>query len=246
MNNKIEPFHFIDYEKIQDLLMFFNEEITLNFNVVLARKDKNGYRQHFMSEVVYNSNYTNKKEVVNIKRNMNYFLTINCKNDFQNSVMIRNADMVMFKLKLKQVVRWFTELYKEEDNKLVIVGDYKNIVVPVGEYKYIEFEPTVIMYDANTYKEGIRVYINSNSNFVDITIDKFMELYYIIDSMRMYECACILVNSLPIEYGENIFSINNEVNNGNPYGANYDSNRNNEIESKGKSKGNRSKNYFDK
>ena len=69
----------------------------------------------------------------------------------------------------------------------------------------IEFEPIICQYSDGTYKQGVRIYLNSNEVYVDLDIDRFMELYYIIDTMDMYQNAIILLNYIaPKVYGNNV------------------------------------------
>ena len=46
---------FTDYDRITDILMYLSNNITLNFNVVLSRKDKTGKRSFFHYETEYPS-----------------------------------------------------------------------------------------------------------------------------------------------------------------------------------------------
>ncbi|MCC8150814.1 MAG: hypothetical protein LIO96_05020, partial [Lachnospiraceae bacterium] len=44
---------FENYEKISDILLYFDKDISLRFNVRMARKNKKGSRKYFHSEVQY-------------------------------------------------------------------------------------------------------------------------------------------------------------------------------------------------
>ena len=63
---------FTDYDRITDILMYLSNTITLNFNVVLSRKDKTGKRSFFHYETEYPSKYLGVNTGRGIKRNMNF------------------------------------------------------------------------------------------------------------------------------------------------------------------------------
>ena len=67
---------FNEYEKVQDTLLFLGSSFVLKFNVVLASKDKFGNRKFFYHEYKYSSKYNDTGNVISVKRNMRYYLTI--------------------------------------------------------------------------------------------------------------------------------------------------------------------------
>ena len=204
--------HFTDYEKISDVLMFLAKDISLCFNVSLAyRKSQDGTRVHYHKEYSYNSKYIDKGNVVSIKRNFNYYLSIDIRDDFNNSVMITAANMIALRMKLKIVYNWLTSLFKYQDDKLIISGTWNENILYLNSTSSLKFEPTICMYSDNTYKAGVRIYINNESLFFDLDIDRFMELYYIIDNIDMYQNAIILLNYIaPKEYGTNLSYLNGD------------------------------------
>ena len=118
-------------------------------------------------------------------------------------------------MKLKIVYGWLTSLFKYQDDKLIISGTWNENILYLNEYSTIKFEPNICIYGDNTYKEGVRIYINDESLFFDLDIDRFMELYYIIDNMDMYQNAIILLNYIsPKEYGNNLSYLGNNPENG--------------------------------
>lgn len=195
---------FEDYEKITDTVMWFNKDITLNFVVSLANKDKNGNRSHFHKEWQYDSKYNNKDKVLSIKRNFGYYLVINMTQDKENSLLIRQQDMMMLKTNLKKVTK-FASLFKydEKHNKLQLSSAYNSIVCPIGRDRVIQFDPIVIIDDEGIKeeREGIRVSLTTSS-FFDISFDTFLEFYYIISTFNMYQAAITLLNYLPAEFGK--------------------------------------------
>lgn len=207
---KQDAIYFEDYDKITDTILWFSQDIFLRFTVSLASKAQDGTRRSHHQEFAYESKYDNVAVSRSIRRDINCYLSVEVKNDFFNSAMIRYQNMIMMKLKMDNVVQWFTTLFTMEDNKLVIVGNYKNEQVHLDYGKVLEFEPIVLQFDDGTFCEGVRMYVNSRDTYVDMPIDKFMAFYYIIDKFDMYQNAIILLNYIQRpEYGYNTFSMTN-------------------------------------
>ena len=226
---------FNDYDKLVDNLLWFSPEISLRFNVQLSVKNKDGNRQSFHQEYSYQSKFFDTSLSRQIRRNIDCYLSIDVKNDFNNSVSIRYQNMVMLKLKLQNVVQWFTKLFKIQDGQLCIIGKYKNEQISLDFGKCIEFEPIVITYDDGKYNEGIRMYVNSKNIWVDMDISKFMAFYYLIDTFDMYQNAIILINYLQRpDYGYNNFSLG-----GDPRDDGYDEFKNQKVD-----RGDGSKSFF--
>ena len=67
---------YTDYDRITDKLMFLSPTITLNFTVALSRKDKNGNRAHIHTDMEYASKFRDQNVARSIKRDINYYFTI--------------------------------------------------------------------------------------------------------------------------------------------------------------------------
>lgn len=186
---------FKDYDRISDDLMYFGSGVQLRFNVSLARKGSDGKRYHFLNAYKYNSKYDNYGKVVSVRRHFEYYLSIDVKDDFTASIMITARDILNVRMRLNQVYKWFTSsTFKiDRSKRLHVVGAPGTVKIRCTGDKYIEFEPTVITYDNNQQREGVRMYINSQSLYVDYNVDTFMEFMYLIGSINMYECASIMV-----------------------------------------------------
>lgn len=207
---KQQAIHFEDYDKISDTILWFSSEIFLRFTVSLAGKAQDGTRRSNHQEFAYESKYDNVAVSRSIRREINCYLSIEVKNDFYNSALIRYQNMIMLKLKMDNVVQWFTTLFSIEDDKLAIVGNYKNEQVHLDYGKVLEFEPIVLQFDDGTFCEGIRMYVNSRDTYVDMPIDKFMAFYYIIEKFDMYQNAIILLNYIQRpDFGYNTFAMTN-------------------------------------
>lgn len=233
-DKNMDAIHFIDYDKISDVLMYMDKDINLSFNVSLAYRTNNGNRNHFHKEYCYKSRYIDKDNVISLKRNFKYYLSIDVKDDFTNSVMINTTNILALRMRLKIVYNWFTTLFKYQDDKLIISGTWNDNILYLNQYSCLKFEPTVCMYEDGTYKEGVRIYINNDNLFFDMDIDRFMGFYYIIDSIDMYQAAITILNYIRPEYGTNITYLEN---------GNYINNFYNDDYKQEKNK--RSKGFFD-
>ena len=220
MSSVTTPLHFIDYERISDVIMYINKDVSLSFNVSLAYKRGDNTRGHFHKEYCYSSSkYIDKHNLVSIKRNFKYYLSIDIKDDFNNSIMINQCNIIALRMKLKIVYSWMTSLFKYKDNKLIISGSWNDNVLYLNQYGTIKFEPTICMYDDGTYKEGVRIFLNNEKLYFDMDIDRFMEFYYVIDIIDMYQCAITILNYLQPEFGKNISYINEDNSKGSSNGG---------------------------
>lgn len=188
---------FQDYDKIVDILMYLSKDITLNYNVILSKKSVSNERMFFHYETEYNSKYYGVDKGHTIKRNMTYFFTLDDKTNFLNSFIIRPQDVVLLLMGIEnKVLSWFigkTRIYSLIDQKLVITGKYSSFDYVQNENKYISIHPIVITYEDGTFKEGVRLYLNTDAMYADIDLDKFMGLYYTLKNTDMYSVACSMV-----------------------------------------------------
>lgn len=203
---------FSDYDKISDILLYLSNTITLNFNVILSRKDRNGNRSFFHYETEFGSKYIGTDKGRAIKRNMSFFFTIDNKEDFLNNFVLRPQDIYFITtvIENKLFPMYFEpskRIFKVIDDRLVIKGNFEPIFYAQSEYKYLSFTPIIYTYEDNMYKEGVRININSESDFVDLDIDKFVGFYYILKNTDMYATACSMVSYAKTPpYGLNIYS----------------------------------------
>ena len=199
---------FQDYDRISDLLLYLSDTITLNFTVALSRKSKDGGRAFFQYESEYDSKYIGQLKSRSIKRQMNFYFTIDNKNDFGNGFILRPQDVIIvLKVIEDQLLPLYFDpkkrIYKVIENKLIIKGEFNPIVYAQSEYKFISFVPIVCEYN-DGFKEGVRLTVNSD--YVDIDIDKLMGFYYILKNTDMYSVACSMVTYVKQPpYGVNTF-----------------------------------------
>lgn len=223
MTEKIKPISISheQYEKLVDDVYFLGNAVVLRMNVVLAKKSDDGRRFYYHNEFLYSTNkYIDTNQIVTMRRSFDYFLTIE-NNKYidgeKESLMIRIQDMLILRQLLSNVYAWFTSqqyrnLFAFSKGKLILLDKVDPIVISgLALGKYLSFEPTIVSYDNAEY-EGVRMYLNSKSNYVDMTVDRFMGFYYLISTIDLYQSAQLLLNyhGRP-EMGTHVTTFNDEA-----------------------------------
>ena len=122
MNNNID---FTQYERVQDILMYLTDKITLSFVLALSKKSLSGQRSFFHYETQYNSD-SYGTELRSIKRNMSYYFMISNKEIFGSGIVLRPQDVEIIIMLIEQrVLPWFfgtpeQHAFQMIDNKLVL------------------------------------------------------------------------------------------------------------------------------
>lgn len=213
----------INYDKISDDLCFLGYNTVFRFNVVLSKASQDGKRNHFHQEYEYNSNkYIDTNKLITMRRQFDFYLTIENlrQNDFgvKEFIMIRTQDILFVREQLHEASRWFRDvqyenLFARKDNKTILLGNVQPIYINgLASDKYIKLEPTILNYD-ETSAPGLRMYLSSPDNYVDMTLDRLMGFIYLINSINMYESAQLLLNYLQRpELGTNLHTFDNRNN----------------------------------
>jgi len=204
--------NYTDFDKITDTIIYFDNIHTLDFCTRLSGKDKNGYRRFYEFEIQYNSNQYLGTDIGNsIKRTMSFYYIINNKTMFTSSILLRINDVYILHNIIKdRILPWFfssNRIFAEKNNRLVINGTFKPVEYIKDLQNWLRFEPIVMEYEDNTYKEGIRMTICTNDDYVDMNIDKFLEFFAILNYQTMYlqsEAQCNYAKMNP--HGLNIFT----------------------------------------
>jgi len=209
MESSNQNIDYTDYDRITDKLMFLSNTITLNFTVVLAKKDKMGNRSHIHYEAEYPSKFRDQNMSRSIKRDILYYFTIDNSTDFGNGLVLRPQDVEILKMLLdQQILPWFfgvKRVFGIKDNKLFVKNYGDPVVYAQSDYKFISFTPIVFEYEDGTFKEGIRIYLNNQDAFADLDIDRFMQFVNIIKCTDMYNAALNMINYVKIPpYGVNM------------------------------------------
>lgn len=216
----IKPFTFTEYDKISDTLMYLDDSYVLKFVVVLKRKsiDKNKQDKSFHREIMYLKDGVRH---YNINRDYKfYFLLSNNKdkdNYLTNSIILRPSDiMTLTYLIDNQIMRWYvgdTRIYFLDENseRLYIRKAYKDAIFPISDSSFMIFSPSIIEINTNNaekkFVEGIKIQINTNE--IEITLSKFLELVFYITKTDMVNAAMNMLNYVKTQpYGENMFNMN--------------------------------------
>ena len=202
MNSSVS---YTDFDRIVDTVLFLDSNHTLDFCTRLSAKDKNGYRRFYEFESQYQSNqYLNTNIGRSIKRSMSFYYIITNKTQFTGGLILRTNDVYLLQQLIQtKVLPWYfdsTRLFKIKNNRLVIIGEYNPVLYTKDQQNWINFEPIVIEYEDGTFKDGIRMTINSNDDFIDLSIDKFLEFYSYLNYQNMYlqsEAQCNYVKTAP-------------------------------------------------
>ena len=204
---------FTDYDRVVDNIFYFTQNISMSFTVVMSRKNQsNNHRMFFQYETEYSSKYSDTNIGRSIKRNINYYYTIDNKNDFANGFILRPQDVELMCMVIgNQIMPWLIGNKRifgitKDKSRLIIKGEFSPVIYAQSEYKYLKFVPIVVTFEDGTYKEGIRMYLNSDSEFADMDLDKFLGLYHILRTTDMYAVACSMLNYAKMPpYGVNTF-----------------------------------------
>lgn len=209
----------LQYEKITDDLCILGVNTVLRFNVSLASKTQDGMKKLFHSEFEYRANkYNNLNTICSIRRTFDYFLSIeNLRANQDGSkefIMIRIQDILYVREQFELATKWFRDvkyqnLFAMTKGRLVMLGRVEPIkILGLAMNKSLMLEPIVITYDDNNQTTGVRLYLSSKDNFVDMSIDKFMGVVYLLSSINMYESAQLLLNYIQRpELGTNSYSM---------------------------------------
>lgn len=219
----VSPIHFIDYNKISDSLMWFDSTHVLKFCVVLQKKDKKGDIVPFHKEFSF-MNKSNNTEQLTIVRDYSFYYIIE---DIKNkgnftanntSILLHANDVELLRILLERnLYPWFLPptrdkiFGKDNMNRLIVKGNQK-VQFPVTNRSYLEFRPTIIEYEnTDEQKEGVRLIMNDIDNFIDISIDKFMEFGNYIIHTDMINAAMNMLTYVKLRpYGTNLFDFNQQ------------------------------------
>lgn len=199
------------YSKVTDTLMYLDERYKLDFYVQLMRKNRDGKVMPMHSEYeFYNQNLG--QNVVSVRRNFSYGVLLNCIGDFENSIVIKPKDIPVIKYLMNtRIIPWYLSgnkrIFKLIDGKLSLISN-DQVEIPLSERSMIIFAPMVIDYSDDSSKEGCRLYINDFGNYINMSLDKLMELNYYLCNTDFYNAALSVLNYIKSgPYGVNRSSV---------------------------------------
>lgn len=195
-----------DYNKITDELMQICPGTSIQMNLLLYKKEMKGDKKSFHTEYVVENNY---QYGVIMKRKYNFYLSIN---NFQTRayVMITPNDIILIRMKLNLIQRWFeNSTFKRVNNEVLTIPRKKdpiNIEL-YNEHKWLQFEPVIIEKEEGTkiiQKEGVTMNMY-NQVLVNLDSDRFFGMKYLFDTIDMFTLASNMMNYIGRpEFGTNM------------------------------------------
>lgn len=206
------------YDKLTDDLCYLGNNTVLRMNVSLSKYSDIYGRMHYHKEYQYRSK--SNEPLITMRRSFEYYLTIeNLKQTDigeKQYIKIGVNDILLLRSTLKNVIRWFTDkefenLFVRSNGKIIMYGRPEPLIITgLQMQKSLIFEPIVIDFNGE-YDTGVRMYLSSTSNYVDMRLNSFMGFVYLIDTINLYESAQILINYLQRpEFGTNLYSFNSD------------------------------------
>ena len=184
-------------------------------NVLLSRKNQmNGNREYFHREYAYPSKYHDYPKVITIRRSFYYYISIDKLDMKDKSIIIRMQDMIILKMRLKEISNWFFgDTFGIKNNQLIVAKKKTPIIIDnLAMNKYLKFEPLVLINDnTGVSSPGLRITISDENAFTDISDDAFFAFYYLMDTFNMFLAAQNMVNYLGRpEMGTNLMEFEEE------------------------------------
>ena len=204
------------YEKISDDIMIIANRVVLRMNVNLSYyTQENNKRINFHREVEYYSQKANKN-LINIKRNFDYYLTIEhiINKDY---IRIGISDILKLRYALDEAYKFFIDtkyknLFVKHNGELrMYMRPDPIIITDLSMDKYLQFEPCIYTNFRGEAERGLRMYLSSKDSYCDISINRLEAFKYIIDTINLYESAQLMINYIERpEFGTNLYTFNTE------------------------------------
>lgn len=204
------------YEKITDDIMIIANRVVLRMNVSLSYYNQENKRYNFHREVEYYSQKANKN-LINIKRNFDYYLTIEHTIN-KDYIRIGLRDILKLRYALDESYKFFIDqkyknLYAKKDGELILYMKIDPIIITVSMDKYLRFEPCVYTDFRGEAQRGLRMFLSSTQSYCDISISNLEAFKYIIDTINLYESAQLMINYIERpDFGTNLYTFNTEPN----------------------------------
>lgn len=197
---------YMDYDKISDDLCWLGNRCIVRMVVKLANRGKDNTRYHFHKEFKYPSNYNNQKETITIRRSFQYYISIDML-DSKDSIMITIKDILLLRMQIMEVYKWFYDnTFAIKNKKMIILNKKKPILVEgLMGGKYLMFEPIIYVNWEDKQSKGVRITMGNSDVFVDVPVDTFAGFVYIINSVDMFTAAQNMINYIGHpDFGSNL------------------------------------------
>lgn len=179
--------NFSDYKRVTDTLLFLDLNYSLTFTTVLMSKNQSGSDSFFQSE------YMDQEGHISIYRQIKCYYVIEEKKTFGGGFLLWPND-VFFLCKTieEKVFPWFfgnENIFAVKENKLVVLGKYSPVDYIRSMEQFLKFYPVIVTFKDGSEKEGVRIYVSSEEKYMDIDIDKLVQLFYILKNTDMMNLA---------------------------------------------------------
>lgn len=201
--------------------MILGVNAYLKMNVGLYHSTQERGKVNYHSEFSYLDSNMNKM-MNSVKRNFDYYLSIENFSSTETAekefIRIGIMEMPLLINGLNMAAQWFLSqefnglFYQTKDTLRIMGNAYDPVVIeslPMG--KVLRLEPVVVMGYENNQFPGIRLFINSQGNYVDMLVNKFMGFKYFMETTNIFLLAQVMLNYLQRpDFGTNSFMITNK------------------------------------
>lgn len=210
------------YNKIQDRIMFLDNNCIINANLILYSNSEKYGRRSYYKEIEYNDK--NDNYVRKINRDHDCYLTIeNIKavNGTKEFIIIRGRDLEFLRIILLPYLNSYLDninsIYKKRDGKMYIddssLGGQRKFML-ISNTNILCFSPGVRknMYD-DEYEQCIDMTINDNiNNIIKISQSSLYELIYLIRTFQIQLYGASMLNYLTRpKFGTNSIDLTNGI-----------------------------------
>lgn len=212
---RVDMIYHSQYDKLTDDLLYLGSNMILRFNVSLSNKSDKFGRNHYHKEFSY-YNKDSRQNFITLRRSFDYYLSIESvrvdeENPIKIFMQIGIYNILYVRQFLNDIEKWYSDpkyfnLYGSKNGDLVLTKVPSRIGIDLPpQGNYLLAEPMVYIDKFNNTDIGLRLYISSETRYVEMPLDKFRAMNYLIQTIDMYTSACLLINYLERpEYGTNL------------------------------------------
>ena len=193
------------YNKIIDNVYNICYGLSIKMNVLLAKKQADGKRYSYHHEYEYRMGRYNVQNLRTIKREFDYFLSIEINNPYdmiKDSIRIYPQDIMPIRTQLQNL---YSKFYNYFNNN---IGDqYGSLAI---KNQIIDLVALELEKDNGEIYNGIRMYFPDYGTYFDVSLERFSGLAYTFQCINMYEAAQNMINYIGYpEYGYNLTNYTN-------------------------------------
>jgi hypothetical protein len=192
--------------------------LVIKHQVSFGSKDASQKRKSELYTYSYKSQaYSDITELTSLNLNTSDFVfleRLNKDREVENEkIYISYPHLFKIKRALKDAIKWFYDdkyenLFLIKNNELIYNSDFSDerieIYGLIGN-KGIILEPDVVEIETQQY-EGITMYINSEADYVHMTIDQVEALYDFFMTFNLYNASQLLINYVTSINPDNVSS----------------------------------------